>query len=676
MYRLIGRLEQGQLADLYRGERVSQGASEAVVVKLFHLKTTDASYAKVIADVARQLQGIAHDGVAHVLDVGMVNGQLAVIRQDTGKYSLGLALQRLNTREVFLPPALALTLGLELLDAMTAAHAAGVIHGALTPGNIVLGVDGRVSVADFGALSALQASPSLKKIFAARGRGSYRAPELGASDSATVASDLYALGAIIYEVLTLREASTGSSNLSTRSERLPPPSRLVRRLHSRIDPVIMRTLENSAGRRPRSCSEFAEGIRDFLVSQGGVPPREELQKFVGELFPNEVQMSALGPVPFSNLFDVTDISGVGSIEADGAVAVEERKSFSGGIVDDRTPTSDGLPVFTEAMLASVSKTEVSLPSQPVDAGATMPLPAPEPLPAPAPAPRAVSDWEAPPAAMPEPTVAPAAQAGPTPQDPLKGRVRVVEDFAALENQPKPEQKPLTRRQKVAKTIMTFAVPFKREGDPSIPSYEEMHARGRRQVRVVSFLATMILFGVISGSVYAFMQSTSDVKGTLISYLPVPIQKELLKDVRPPPPPPPKGVPPIKLADFDKLHPDKAFNPNPDAPKAVDAPVVVDQPKPTPTPKQPVVKNPQQPGPKGDCYDPPSGKTAWLTVESSSVVRVEIDGHRVCTKPNKVPVSAGSHKVVIVEPKTKQEYASTNRFETGKVVKLMPVFQKR
>ena len=107
MYRLTGRLEQSQLADLFRGERTEasgpmeqrgQRANESVVLKLFHLKTSDAAYAKVLADIARQLQGVTHGGVARVLDVGMIDGHLAIVRQDTGKYTLGLALQRLNTR--------------------------------------------------------------------------------------------------------------------------------------------------------------------------------------------------------------------------------------------------------------------------------------------------------------------------------------------------------------------------------------------------------------------------------------------------------------------------------------------------------------------------------------------------------------------------------------------------
>ncbi|MFO0596257.1 MAG: protein kinase [Myxococcaceae bacterium] len=696
MYRLIGRLEQSQLADLFRAER-TEGSRESVVVKLFHLKTTDAAYAKVIADVARALQPVSHAGVARVLDVGLVKGvsgqQLAVVRQDTGKYSLGLALQRLNTREVFLPPALALTLALELLEVLAAAHDAGVVHGALTPGNVLLAADGRVSVADFGALSALQASPTLKKTFGARGRGSYRAPELGATDQATTASDLYALGAIIYELLTLREAATGNASVSTRSERLPPPSRLVRRLHSRIDPVIMRALEKSPGRRHRSCTEFMDGIREFLVSQGGIPPKSDLEKFVSELFPNEVQLVTLGPVPFEQAFEVTELSGVdvGSVDA-AAVALDDRRSFSGGPVDDRTPTSDGLPVFTEEMVAALNApTQIHTP----DLSSTQPMPAREPAPEalttqpdvravqpahrtaePPPEDPKKEDWVAPPAAVQAPA---AAAQGPTPVDPLKGRVRVVEDFAALANQPKPPP-PLTRRQKVAKTIMTFAVPFKREGDPSIPSYSEMEKRGARQVRVVSFLATMILFGVVTGSVYAFLKSTNDVKGTLISYLPAPIQRELEPPARPPPPPSGDGKITLKLQDFNKLHPDKAFNPDkPDRPQDLDPAPKPDKPDKVDPPPKPKVDKPDKPDkPKqaADCYDAPKGKTAFLTVESQSAVRVEIDGKRVCVNATKVPVTAGSHKVTVVEPKTKQEYASTNRFEAGKVVKLMPVFQKR
>lgn len=637
MYRLTGRLEQSQLADLYRGERVEAG--EPVALKLFHLKTSDAAYAKVVADVARQLQSVTHAGVARVLDVGMVDGHLAIVRQHKGRYTLGLALQRLNTREVHLPPALALALSLELLDAVGAAHRAGVVHGALTPGNIILGDDGQIAATDFGALTALQAAPMLKKSFSARGRSSYRAPELSTGGVATEASDVYALGAITYELLTLREASTSSANVSTRAERLPPPSRLVRRLHSRIDPVIMRALEPSPARRHRSCAEFAEGIREFLAASGGMPGRDDLAKFVSELFPNEVQVATLGPVPIERPFELTDIAGVGAVEAE-EIEPDDRKSFSGGSVDDRTPTSDGLPAFTD---------EVPAPAPPEEAPAALKT---EPA-VPAVERRKVSDWEAPPAA---PT---AAQAGPTPQlagDALKGRLKAVEDFADVPGQARAAPRALPA-EKPARTLMTFAVPGQQPPVDREALLEERLRKGRQRARVMSLLGTVVLMGTIVGTIFLWYRSQNDPKGMLISYLPDPIERELAPDNKPLPP---KG-PTLKLAEFDKLHPDKAFNPNGD-PAKTDAPPQKD---PAPAPKK-----------TADCFEPATGKPGYLTVVAKASVRVEVDGKRVCINATRLPVAPGSHKVRITEVKTKQEDVSTVRVEAGKVVKLTPVFPKR
>ncbi len=641
MYRLTGRLEQSQLADLFRGERVE--ATEPIVLKLFHLKTSDAAYAKVVADIARQLQSVTHGGVARVLDVGMIDGHLAIVRQDTGKYTLGLALQRLNTREVMLPPAVALALAVELLEAVGAAHEAGVVHSALTPGNILLGVDGRVSVADFGALTALQAAPVLKKSFGGRGRDSYRAPEQGGGEVATIAGDLYALGAITYELLTLHEASTGNTNVSTRSDRLPPPSRLVRRLHSRIDPIIMRALENAPNRRHRSCAEFAEGIREFLSASGGMPGRDDLKKFVGELFPNEVQMSAEGPVPIERAFELTDIAGIGDVQAD-PIEADERPSFSRGRVDDRTPTSDGLPVFTGELpaMAQTQPLQLEAKTQPEVMAATR---------------RAVSDWEAPPGAM-APTAGQTAQAASV--DPLKGRVRVQEDFAEIPGAQKPAPKPQPR-ERIAKTLMTFAIPGRVHVDRSI-GLAEQEKKGRRTVRVLSLLGAVALMGTVSGTAYAWFKSQNDPRGALLSYLPDPIERQIAPDNKPLPP----VSKPLKLADFDQLHPEKAFEPgSPASVKKLTSPVVQ---KPAPPP---IVKT------SPDCYDTsPRGKVGYLTIGASASVRVEIDGKRVCVNAARVPVAVGSHKVKVTDVKSKQEDVSNLRIEAGKLVKITPVFRSR
>jgi hypothetical protein len=192
----------------------------------------------------------------------------------------------------------------------------------------------------------------------------------------------------------------------------------------------------------------------------------------------------------------------------------------------------------------------------------------------------------------------------------------------------------------------------------------MEKRGRRTVRIVSFLGAVALMGTVSGTVYAWIKSQNDPKGALLSYLPDPIERELAPDNKPLPP---VGKP-LKLAEFDKLHPEKAFDPNPNLkdppPKKPDPP-----PHKDPPPPPPVKKNP-------DCYDAsPDGKVGYLTVAAATAVRVDVDGKRVCVNATKLPMTVGPHKIKITDTKTKQEDASSIRIEAGKIVKLTPVFKR-
>ncbi|WP_257449442.1 serine/threonine protein kinase [Archangium lipolyticum] len=345
-YRLTGRIEAGELADLY--EAVLEPGGFKFVIKLFHPKTSDPRYATVLAQTYSVLNPLGSEGVVHVVDMGFVKDRLAVVREAVDGYTLGTALQRLNTKEVLLPPAIALHLIIQILEAVERAHSVGVIHGAITPGNVLLSRAGQPRVADFGALRALLEVPQLKRVFAHRGRGAYRAPEVGRGDHPDVLADIYSIGAIAYELLTLREAIVPDGGVSTRRAGLPPPSRLDRRIHARLDPIILRALEGMSSRRFHSCGEFANALRNFLSTNGGVPGPEELRRFVSELFPNEVSVGALGPVPFSERFTLTPISGV-SLAQVNADALEKsvvvRPSFSPALSE--VDTMEAPPAFEE-----------------------------------------------------------------------------------------------------------------------------------------------------------------------------------------------------------------------------------------------------------------------------------------------------------------------------------------
>ncbi|WP_084735380.1 serine/threonine protein kinase [Cystobacter ferrugineus] len=362
-YRLTGRIEAGELAELYDAVEESGGAG--VVIKLFHPKTSDPRYATTLASTYSVLNPLRSEGIVHVLDVGFVRNRLVVVREAVEGSNLGVALQRLNTKEVLLPPGLALSLVIQLLESVERAHAEGIVHGALTPGNVLLSRSGVPHVCDFGALHALLAVPELKRAFVGRGRSAYRAPEVGRGGEPDVLSDVYSIGAIAYELLTLREAVMPEGGISTRRAGLPPPSRLDRRVHARLDPLILRALEPTPTRRFRSCAEFATALRGFLSNQGGLPGAEEQRRFMAELLPNPVSFGASGPVPFTEPFSLTPISGVSlaQVSADALdKSVVMRPSFSPALSD--ADTMDAPPAFEEYS-GSFDNSPAPAPSEPV-----------------------------------------------------------------------------------------------------------------------------------------------------------------------------------------------------------------------------------------------------------------------------------------------------------------------
>lgn len=340
-YRLTGRTEAGDLAELYESLLLP---SIPVAVKLFLPRTSDPAYARALAETVRMLQPVRHPGLLHVVDVGFVRQRLAVVREDVDGFTLGVALQRLNTKEVLLPPTVALSIVIQLLETVQLAHDAGAVHGAITPGNVLLSRDGFPAICDFGALQALLSVPQLKRTFAHRGRSAYRAPEVTRGETPTEASDVYSLGAIAYELLTLREPVVPGSGVSTRRETLPPPSRLDRRINSRLDPAIMRALDPAPQRRFRSCGEFAQALRNFLSAGGGLPGAEEVARFVSELFPNEVSLAAPGPVPFTEPFQLEPVSGA---EMEDLHAEEHEASIVQRAPYSRAPTEQEASAETQ-----------------------------------------------------------------------------------------------------------------------------------------------------------------------------------------------------------------------------------------------------------------------------------------------------------------------------------------
>jgi serine/threonine-protein kinase len=211
------------------------------------------------------LARLQHPNVVRIYDVGFHRGQAYFALELVEGGSLAT---RLDGKP--LPPRRAARLVACLARAVQAAHAQGVVHRDLKPGNVLLTADGVPKLADFGLAKTLDVDLSLTRTGEVLGTPAYMAPEQALGQAAQVGplTDVYALGVILYEALTGRPpflAETYQEVLRQVSWSEPvPPRRLQPRVPRDLEIICLRCLQKEPGRRYASAGDLADDLRRYL----------------------------------------------------------------------------------------------------------------------------------------------------------------------------------------------------------------------------------------------------------------------------------------------------------------------------------------------------------------------------------------------------------------------------
>ncbi len=205
---------------------------------------------------ARVAAGLNHSHIVTVYDVGMIGEQPFICMEYIDGMSLGHMLDQARTRGASISMGLVLQIARDVLDALVALHDKSLVHRDLKPSNVMVTREGVVKLMDFGVASSIEPL----KLTRTAGTPAYMAPEQYVGHGIDHRTDLFALGIILYEMVTLKRpykpGQPKGKAVPARELRPNLPERLEDMIRSCIDPRI--------ARRPRSAVELLECIEGLL----------------------------------------------------------------------------------------------------------------------------------------------------------------------------------------------------------------------------------------------------------------------------------------------------------------------------------------------------------------------------------------------------------------------------
>jgi hypothetical protein len=255
-FRIVGLLGKGGMAEVYRADDLKLG--QAVALKFLpEALSSDTERLERLLNEVRVARQIAHPNVCRVYDAGELGDVHFLSMEFVDGEDLASLLRRIGR----LPGDKAVEIARQLCAGLAAAHERGVLHRDLKPENVMLDGRGKVRITDFGLAAAAE---SVVGAEARSGTPAYMSPEQLAGREATVRSDIYALGLVLYELFTGRRAFEGrtlAALLKQQDQGLAtPPSAAVRDLDPAVERVILRCLEKEPRLRPASAIAVAAAL--------------------------------------------------------------------------------------------------------------------------------------------------------------------------------------------------------------------------------------------------------------------------------------------------------------------------------------------------------------------------------------------------------------------------------
>jgi serine/threonine-protein kinase len=284
-YRLQLRIAIGGMGEVWQAE--DELILRQVAIKILKEEyLSDSNFLERFRSEARSAALVEHEGIAKVFDYGEDTGSAYLVMELVP----GESMSRLLEREKKLSEIKVLDIIAQTSRALAAAHARGLVHRDIKPGNLLITPDDKVKITDFGIARVGDQVP-LTKTGQVMGTVQYLAPEQATGKTSTSATDLYSLGVVAYEALAGKRPFTGENQMAIAMAHINEmPPALPESIDPRVQNLVLSCLAKKPTQRPESATSLAIRAEALLrekrksSGQSAAKPKVEKDSPVTEVF--------------------------------------------------------------------------------------------------------------------------------------------------------------------------------------------------------------------------------------------------------------------------------------------------------------------------------------------------------------------------------------------------------
>ncbi|MBI2373893.1 MAG: serine/threonine protein kinase [Deltaproteobacteria bacterium] len=295
-YVLTERVGAGGMAEIFLATEPTRGLGRRLVIKrILPQLSGDDQFVRMFIEEARLCVNLRHANIVEVYDLGEVDDQYFIAMEYVHGRDLLKTLAACAKQRMPFPTDLALYIVMEVLKGLDYAHnlkgedgrPLGIIHRDVSPSNVLLSYEGEVKIGDFGIAKASTREKTATGIL--KGKFGYMAPEQVMGRPIDHRADVFAVGILLYELLTGHRLFAGRSDLvvleRVRDAVIDPPPRHYRPdLAYELEKIVLRALSRDANDRFQSTADLHDALYDYTFRSGVVVGPKMLARFMHDLF--------------------------------------------------------------------------------------------------------------------------------------------------------------------------------------------------------------------------------------------------------------------------------------------------------------------------------------------------------------------------------------------------------